>query len=40
MMRHFELHLPKGTAEKFSAEIADIPRGKVGQLAAAPRGSG
>src|SRR5690349_5169820 len=25
---NFELHLPKGTAEKFSAEIADIPADK------------
>ena len=25
---NFELHLPKGTAEKFSAEIADIPTDK------------
>jgi len=27
-IRQFELHLPSGTAEKFSAEIADIPAEK------------
>ena len=36
----FVLHLPVGTSEKFSAEIADIPAGQVGELAAAPGGGG